>query len=98
MSQPDLFSRAPHFDSGVSLSPSDHVRLGKQLARVLAVMSDGRWYSVPAIKAAIAARFGTDDPETSISAQLRNARKPKHGGHDIERRRVGNIYQFRLLR
>lgn len=95
MSQPSLPLQAetrPRFDSGVELTPADHVRLGAQLRRVLDVMREGGWWSVPQIA------LLTGDPEVSVSAQVRNLRKPKHGGHQIERRRVGNVYEFRLVR
>jgi hypothetical protein len=91
-----LFDLQPRFDSGVTLTTSDHVRLGNQLARVLAVLGDGRWYSVPALRKAIYATWRIEDPEPSLSAQIRNLKKSKHGGHQIERRRNGNTYEFRL--
>jgi hypothetical protein len=95
--QSALFPVQPRFDSGVELTPADHVRLGSQLQRVLDVMADGRWYSVPELQAYIASEFGVNDPQPSLSAQIRNARKVKHGGHQVERRRVDNGYQFRLV-
>ena len=96
--QPSLHLDAPiRFDSGVELTQPDHIRLGKQLVRVLTVMADRQWWTVPAIKAAILSRYGIDDPEASVSAQTRNARKAKHGGFNVERRRVGNVYEFRLV-
>ena len=88
--QPDLFTVQPRFDSGVALTASDHTRLGKQIQRVFDVLSDGQWHTVPEV----ARRTG--DPENSVAAQCRNLRKPKHGGHTIERRRTGNYYEFRL--
>lgn len=97
MEQPALNLTLPtRFDSGVRLEQPDHIRLGAQLVRVLAVMADEQWRTVEQLKADILARFGVKDPEPSISAQLRNARKSKHGGHQVERRRVGAGYQFRL--
>jgi hypothetical protein len=95
--QPDLLSRAPVFDSGVELAKADHLRLGKQIARVLSVLSDGRWYTVPELQDEIFGRFNVRDPEPSLSAQIRNLKKQKHGGHDIRRIRVGNVYKFRLV-
>jgi hypothetical protein len=87
----------PLFDSGVQLQPADHLRLGKQLDRIHAIVSDGQWYSVPDVRIAIQRRFGVQDPEPSISAQLRNLRKAKFGGLTIERRRVGNFWEFRCV-
>ncbi len=98
MTLPSLFSTSPTFDSGVPLTRTDHVRLGAQLQRVLAVLGDGQWYTVTLLRAAIFARFGVWDPEPSLSAQIRNAKKVKHGAHVIARKRDGNQYWFRLVR
>lgn len=95
--QPSLLDLAARFDSGVELTASDHIRLGAQLKRVLAVMSDGNWWSVPELEAEIHRRFSVHDPPTSLSAQIRNAKKLKHGAHDIRRLRIGNVYKFRLV-
>jgi hypothetical protein len=72
-----LFPLAPYFDSGISLSKDDHVALGKGLLRVLAVLRDGYVHTVQEIAKA------TGDPEASVSANCRNLRKSKHGGHDV---------------
>jgi hypothetical protein len=97
MQQTDLFSApAPRFDSGVELTKADHQRLGAQIQRVLSVLSDGGWYSVPDLQDCIWAQFRVRDPEPSLSAQIRNLKKSKHGGHTIERKREGNRYYFRL--
>jgi hypothetical protein len=95
--QESLFTRAPRFESGVDLSASDHIRLGAQIKRVLDVLSDGRWYTVPELQDEIFGRFQIRDPEPSLSAQIRNLKKQKHGGHDIRRIRLGNVYKFRLV-
>jgi hypothetical protein len=95
--QDELFPVQPRFDSGVELTKADHVRLGKQLQRVLTVLSDGHWYSVPELKFAILRGFGIEDPENSISAQCRNLRKPRWGGHNVVRERVGNGSRYRLV-
>ena len=97
MSQPDLFTTQPTFDSGVPLTKADHVRLGKQIKRVLSVLQEGGCWSVPQIHARIWQRYGVHDPEPSISAQLRNLKKPKHGGYQIERTREHNTFKFRLV-
>ena len=99
MTQPSLLDLQPRFDSGVELTKADHVRLGAQLQRVLDIMSDGKWRSVDSLHTDIRQRFGVLDPVPSLSAQLRNARKAKHGSHDIQRmrQRGGNVYLFRLV-
>lgn len=98
MAQQSLIDSAPRFDSGIELQPEDHVRLHGQIERVRQVMSDGEFRTVTTLRHAIWQRFGVLDPEPSLSAQLRNLRKSKHGGYDVERKRVGNAYQFRMVR
>lgn len=93
-----LFDLAPKFDSGIPLTQTDHIRLGAQLQRVLAVMEDGDWWTVGEIHDAIWQATGVRDPETSISAQCRNLRKAKFGGHVVERRRMNGVYEFRLVK
>lgn len=72
----------------------DGKRLHKQHNRVLALMSDQQWRSLAAIASC------THDPEASISARLRDLRKPKFGGWTIERRRGGwgGTFEYRLVR
>lgn len=57
----------------------DDVRLTKQFMRVFDFMKDG----FPRTLASIARVTG--DPEASISAQLRHMRKPRFGGHKVNK-------------
>lgn len=76
----------------------DHGRLDAQIARVHAVMRDGGWRTVEEVQAVILTRYGVEDRETSISAQIRNLRKPENGEHTIRRQYVGGgLYRFRLV-
>ena len=94
MRTPALFQRDPRFD-GVSYDLArNHDRLRRQLGRVRNLMRDGRWRSLQEIAGA------TGDPETSISCQLRNLRKPRFGGHDVRKRRraeIGGTWEYRLV-
>lgn len=77
-------------------STYDHERDGKRLAaqhgRIFDVMKDGRWRTLSAIALA------TGDPEASISARLRDLRKPKFGAHTVSREYLGDgLFQYRLL-
>lgn len=82
----------PSFDSGIALTQADQIRLTGQIARVLQVLiNSGEWESVKDIAGT------TGDPETSVSAQLRNLRKAKHGGYDVRRKRVGNLSVYKLF-
>lgn len=70
----------------------DDERLGKQLERVFWAMLDEQWHTLGAV-----ARM-TGDPEASISAQLRHLRKPRFGGHKVERRYKGDgLYEYKLI-
>lgn len=89
--QPDLFTTQPRFD-GATFEPAlDADRLTSQLRNVREWMCGGAWHTLRAI-----AR-GTGYPEASVSARLRDLRKPKFGGYAVERRRVtGGIYEYRV--
>lgn len=56
-------------------------------------LHNGGWWSLYSIS--VVTRFGG----ASISAQLRNLRKPRFGGYTVERRRVSaGYYEYRVLR
>lgn len=63
-------------------SALDAERLSSQLGRVYAVMRDGEWHGL----SELSARCGGS--EASVSARLRDLRKPKFGSHAILRQRV----------
>src|SRR5882672_407827 len=72
-----------------------HERDGQCLAlqhnRVLAVMRDGREHTLAEIS------LITRNPEASVSARLRDLRKPRFGGHNIQRRYIERgLFTYRL--
>ena len=70
----------------------DSVRLTGQLLRIWNVVNDGRWRTLKDIANI------TGDPEASVSAQLRHLRKPRFGGHTVEREYINNgLYKYRVL-
>ena len=74
----------------------DHARDGRRLTaqhhRVLAFMRTHGWVTLAAIAAA------TGDPEASVSARLRDLRKPKFGAHLVNRRYVRRgLWEYRLV-
>lgn len=76
----------------------DKVRLFAQLDRVWSVVQDGAWRTL----AEIAQACGEPTiPEASISARLRDLRKPKFGRREVERRRRGEpdrgLHEYRVL-
>ena len=80
----------------------DGNRLKKQIGRVFDVVKDGVWRTLGEIGMEIMYKFGTEDPEASISAQLRHLRKSRFGGYIIERRRRGEpgngLFEYRLAK
>jgi len=98
MTQIDLIQeclRKAQFD-GITYSPKlDYQRLSGQLKRVFGVVSKGGWYTL----AEIASQTG-DRSEAAVSARLRDLRKTKFGGFQIERRRRGDgksgLWEYRL--
>ncbi len=75
-----------HFDGSDYEPHLDKLRLTGQIRRVWAAMVDGQWRTLRQIARA------TGDPESSISAQLRNLRKEKFGGFTVNKCRAGNQY------
>jgi hypothetical protein len=81
----------PEFDGDDYQSDRDKPRLTGQIKSVFEVISDQEWWSVRRISK------HTGAPEPSVSAQLRNLRKERFGGHTIEREYRGSgLYLFRL--
>ena len=81
--QTDLFDQkiGPTFD-GETFDPAlDHDRLTKQIGRVYDLMIDGKWRTLHQISEA------TGDPESSVSARLRDLRKDRFGGYQVSRQR-----------
>lgn len=78
---------------GETYNPArDGQRLVGQLERVFAVMSDGAWHTL----AELTARCG--GTEAAISARVRDFRKAKFGGHEVERQYVAQgLYKYRLV-
>lgn len=82
----------PRFDGADYVPERDDVRLSGQLLRIIDCMKSGQWRTLASI-----ARI-TGDPEASISAQLRHLRKPRFGGHTVERRHLGRgLYEYRVV-
>ena len=82
------------FDGATFEPEHDEARLSKQLLRVKEVMQSGGWLTLTEIAAM------TGDHEQSISARLRDLRKPKFGGHTVDRRRRGEpaagLFEYRF--
>jgi hypothetical protein len=82
------------FDGETYCKTEDRRRLKSQLNRVREIMMAGKWWRL----ADLATELGY--PEASISARIRDLRKPGFGEYLIERRRVpdGNgLHEYRLV-
>lgn len=73
----------------------DSARLGAQAGRVHDLMADGQWRTLREISEATGG-----DPESSVSARLRDLRKRRFGHHLVERRRRGDpsdgLFEYRM--
>lgn len=78
--------------NGSDYVPSrDDARLEKQLDRVFNYMNDNEWHTLREIATA------TNDPESSVSAQIRHLRKERFGSHVISKEYIDNgLYKYRL--
>lgn len=87
-----LVENLPHRDGQTYDHARDGLRLAAQHQRVLAYMSDGKWWTL----AELAQRTG--DPEASVSARIRDLRKPKFGGYKVAREYVERgLFRYRLI-
>lgn len=83
-------SLMPRFN-GPDLQPADHERLADQITRIRTLMLDGKWRMLCEISTL------TRSPEASVSAQLRNLRKPRFGGYTVNRRYLGGgCYEYAI--
>ena len=93
MIQNDLFGPTEaHFDGDDYVAKRDYARLTGQILRIYDLVKDGKWRTLDQISKA------TDDPHASVSAQLRNLRKERFGGFNVERRHISDgLYEYRLV-
>lgn len=74
------------------ISGRDLARLNRQAKRVFMVMKDQRWRTLGDIAELIG------EPESSISARLRDLRKQRFGGFIVEREYVRRgVWRYRVL-
>ena len=80
-----------HFDGATYDHARDAARLGDQMQAVFAAMKDGQYRTLSDI-----ARM-TGAPEASVSARLRDLRKPRFGGHTVSRQYLRRgLFQYQL--
>jgi len=92
----DELKQPPSID-GVTYNPVlDGARLSKQFAAVWEIVRDEEWLTLPALEEKLEYRY----PQTSISARLRDFRKPKFGEHTVNRRRVTDrpgVWEYQVI-
>ena len=81
------------FDGETYDRDQDRVRLESQLVSVRGLMSKtDRWWTLADLERELGY------PQASISARIRDLRKPKFGGWEVQRRRVeGGLHEYRLV-
>jgi len=73
-------------------APADKAKMESNRAAVLALMLDGRERSLRMIRAECGF-----DPETEISARLRELRRPEYGGYEVKCWRFPDgVYRYQL--
>lgn len=81
-----------HFDGATYDHARDGARLGDQTHAVFNIMKDGQFRTL-----SLLAQM-TGAPEASVSARLRDLRKPRFGGHTVNRKYLGNgLFQYQLV-
>lgn len=82
---------------GATYSVDDEVRLNGQMLAVFRAMRDGEWRTLHWISRSASMSSGRHCSEASVSARLRDLRKPQFGSHVVERRHVGDgLWEYRL--
>ena len=89
------------FDGKTFEPAKDAKRLGKQLQAVRDVLLRrsrwDAWTTLHGIQSDVWFMRGISASEASISARIRDLRKPKFGGYTVERRRIsGGLYEYRI--
>jgi len=82
----------PEFGGDTYDRTRDRTRLSAQYQRVFDLMRDGQARTLEQIERT------TGDSSASVSARLRDMRKPAFGGHTVERKHLGaGLFAYRLV-
>ena len=87
------------FGNKSTLIPSDIPRLQTQLDTVREIVADGQWRTIDTIAALVESKTGHRATPQSVSARLRDLRKPHFGGYRVDRRRVSGsngLFEYRV--
>lgn len=87
-----MHTLALQFDGSTYDHERDGSRLAEQTRAVFSVMKDGQYRTLSALAQM------TGAPEASVSARLRDLRKPRFGSHTVNRQYLGKgLFQYQLL-
>lgn len=85
-------TRKIHFDGADYQPERDKDRLVNQASKIHNVVKGGKWFTLGEISNL------TGAPEASVSAHLRDYRKPRLGAHTVERTYIGNgLYTYSVI-
>lgn len=88
----------PALDGETYDAARDGKRLFRQLRNVRACMESGRWLTLDAIRRTLS-DDGVPASIASVSARIRDLRKPRFGGAVVERRYVSRgLWEYRLVK
>ena len=80
------------FDGTTYIPTLDHSRLTKGLRKVYDAMTDGRWWSLHELSL----RCGVY--EQSIGSRVRDIRKERFGGFQVDRKRIAKgLWMYKLV-
>lgn len=86
------FDLRPAFDGETFDEERDGARLSRQLRLVRDAMASGGWFTLAQLARRVEAS------ETSVSARLRDLRKPRYGAHTIELQYAGQgVWLYRMV-
>ena len=80
------------FDGQTYEPELDKVRLTGQLKAVYSAMSDGEWWTLNCLRLVL-----NRGSEAGISARIRDLRKEKFGGFEVQRKRDKGTFWYRLV-
>lgn len=91
------FAPVPHFDGETFEPKLDAARLGSQLKAVEQILLDGQWHTIPQVALALRKK-ALSCTEASISARIRDLRKARFGGYDVQRQRSNRdgLFEYRI--
>ena len=85
------------FDGATYERTKDGKRLWTQLRAVEDAMKKKQWHTLRTLQATLFREYALQSSEASVSARLRDLRKPKFGSHTVERKRLtGGLWAYRI--